>query len=61
MGHELYIDPPDSAAFDATTYYEDLISKASLKELMQRASSLAAGQLRPPLQYSGLNLERLSG
>lgn len=36
----------DSVDFDAMAYYEDLIKKSSLAELMQKAVTLNAGELR---------------
>lgn len=35
----------DSLGFDAASYYEDLIKKSSLAELMQAAASMSAGKL----------------
>jgi hypothetical protein len=34
----------DSSDFDASAYYDDLIKKSSLAELMQTASTLLAGK-----------------
>lgn len=35
----------DSEGFDAVKYYEDMIGKSSLEELMKRAVALTAGEL----------------
>jgi hypothetical protein len=35
----------DSTTFNAPAYYDDLIKKSSLAELMQTASTLLAGKL----------------
>lgn len=43
------IDIPDSPGFNAAAYYEDLIKKSSLAELMQAAASMSAGKLPVPL------------
>lgn len=50
---EVVAHSPDSPAFDAAAYYEDLIKKSSLAELMQAAAGMSAGELTHALCLMG--------
>ena len=50
QGWDLYVKADnlvDSPGFDANKYYENLISRSSLSELIKTASTLSAGEYKP--------------